>query len=135
MSAGATISNPNKRYEVPEGLSLNEYKELAKKYSGRYKELAKGIIEANDGISVMNFRKRMDHLRNLANKEGFENANPYIGGADDLLVKKNEQICTLVVVIIVLVTAFILLGCYLCMHGGMSGSAGRRVDTDITYRS
>ncbi len=129
------VEKERKRYEVPEGKSADEYKALAQKYSNKYREMVLAARNAANGINLANFKKRAEQLLSIANKEGFENPNPYIGDCgDSILMKKNEQICTLVVIITVLITAFILLGCYLVMRGGMSGNGDRRIDTDVTYK-
>ena len=138
-SLGDAIKNAaekeRKRYEVPEGKTADEYKALAQKYSNKYREMVIAARNAANGINLANFKKRADHLLSIANKEGFENSNPYVGDCgDSILMKKNEQICTLVVVIIVLITSFIFIGCYLVMHVGMSGNGDRRIDTDVTYK-
>ena len=123
-----------KRYEVPEGKTLDEYKALAQKFSGKYKELVEAVNKNLDSLNVANYKARTENVRRIANKEGFEHADILIGGSDDLLVRKNEQICTLIVVIVVLITAFILLGCYMLMHGGASTGGTNRNITDNTYR-
>lgn len=99
----------------------------------KYAKLVDEINIQLDGIKADNFRSRADNLRKIANmSEPFQSANLYVSGCDGLLIRKNEQICTLIVVIIVLITAFILLGCYLFMHRSTSTSGTKAVSADNT---
>lgn len=123
-----------KRYEVPEGKTAGEYKALAQKFSGKYKELVDSTNRILGNIHALNYKQSAQELRDIANKEGFENTNPYIGGCENLLARKNEQICALIVTIIVLITAFIILGCYMFMRGSVSTSGTNEVTTETTYR-
>ena len=152
MGASVTVQNPNgtktttsfadavkmaeekerKRFEVPEGKTANEYKALAQKFSDKYKEMVTSTNKLLGDIDGLNYKSRANELRRIANKEGFENANPYIGGSNDLLIRKNEQICTLIVVIIVLITAFIIVGCYMFMRGSMPSRGTGGVAADST---
>lgn len=91
-------------------------------------------IRPNSIANIANKGKPMTQLQKISNmiksvkKEGFEDANPYIPCDTEALARKDAQLFTLVVVIIVLITAFILLGCYIFMRGGMVSTSSRVID-------
>lgn len=134
MGVSAPVKDLNSSYAVPEGKTADEYKALAQKYANKCKDMVSSINRELNGISTFNFKTRAANLRSVANKEPFENTGMHVGGNDYDLTKKNEQICTLIVVIVVLIAAFILLSCYMFMRGGISGNGGRRIDADVTYK-
>ena len=131
---GVSSSVNKNPYEVPEGKSANEYKALARKFANKCKEIRTAANKELDGITVLNYKSRADNVRRIVNKEPFEQAGMLVGGSDYDLMKKNEQICTLIVIVIVLITAFILLGCYMCMRGGMISSRTNGGAIDNVYR-
>ena len=86
-----------------------------------------------DGINANNFKLRSNDLRKIANmSEPFQSTNPYISSCDDRLIRKNERLYILVIIIFVLITAFILLGNYMSTRGIVSTKRTNDISADNT---